>query len=611
MTGQDEVGSSRTLAVIRSGSHASSPHGDRRRVVTVGLLAAKTSAATRNRAGRWRSVPEMNAFMRQARGLCGLLALVGSASAGPARVAPPPLPPSPDEIYGELFAAVQRAPVFDDQKAFPDGVPRGDPAAIVAAYAVAKRGGAPIDLPRFVAEHFLMPETAAGVVPPEPTLPRHLNALWDVLRRAPDRAVADSSLLPLPHPYIVPGGRFREVYYWDSYFTMLGLRASGREDLIESMIDNFACELAAFGLIPNGNRTYYLSRSQPPFFALMVELLAKKQGAAAYRRSVPALRAEHAYWMDETFPSRHVVHLAGGTVLNRYWDRRDTPRPEAFAKDEALAKSALDRAAGDVCRDLRSAAESGWDFSSRWFADGHRLATIRTTQLVPVDLNCLLWQLERTLAHASEIAGDAAAAAGFRAAAARRKDAILRCCWSGADGLFVDYDLARNRRSEALTLAGVTPLFFGIATPAQADAVAKTVRERFLRPGGVVTTLVKTGEQWDAPNGWAPLEWMTIRGLARYGHADLAAEIARRWIALNREVYARTGKMMEKYDVENTALRAGGGEYPSQDGFGWTNGVLLALLRDYPEKNSATATAVEGRHAAMSDDAAPVVSTGR
>lgn len=535
---------------------------------------------------------DMNAFGRRARELCGALGLVGAIFVfATARAASAPLPrelpPSPEEIYGDLFTDVQRAPVFDDQKTFPDCVPRGDPAAIVAAYVAAKRDHAPVDLGRFVREHFLVPVTAASVVPAEPTLTQHVSALWDVLRRAPDRAVPGSSLLPLPRPYVVPGGRFREVYYWDSYFTMLGLRASGREDLIASMVENFAYELTAFGLIPNGNRTYYLSRSQPPFFALMVELLAEKHGDAVYRRYLPALRAEHAYWMDETFPSRHVVRLADGAVLNRYWDRRDTPRPEAFAQDEALARAAPERAAGNVCRDLRSAAESGWDFSSRWFGDDRRLATIRTTQLVPVDLNCLLWQLERTLARASDLAGDAAAAARYRTAATARKEAILRECWSEADGFFFDYDLAHGRRSDALTLAGVAPLFLGMATPAQADAVARTMRAKFLRPGGVVTTLVKTGEQWDAPNGWAPLEWMTIRGLARYGHDNLAAEIAHRWIALNRDVYARTGKMMEKYDVENTSLRAGGGEYPSQDGFGWTNGVLLALLRDYPAERDA------------------------
>ncbi|HVU32823.1 MAG TPA: trehalase family glycosidase [Opitutaceae bacterium] len=149
-----------------------------------------------------------------------------------------------------------------------------------------------------------------------------------------------------------------------------------------------------------------------------------------------------------------------------------------------------------------------------------------------------------------------------------------------AAGYFFDWNRTRGERSRADTLAGVLPLFVRLATPEEAAATARTIRRRFLRPGGVVTTLTVTGQQWDAPNGWAPLEWMTIRGLENYGHHALAAEIARRWLALNQAVYARTGRMMEKYDVENLHRAAGGGEYPSQDGFGWTNGVWLALSRE-------------------------------
>ncbi|MBI2512529.1 MAG: alpha,alpha-trehalase TreA [Opitutae bacterium] len=492
------------------------------------------------------------------------------------------LPPSPDVVYGELFADVQRTHVFADQKTFPDCVARRSAAEVNAAYA-AERDRPGFDLARFVAQNFLVPAESRVATRPGAELRAHLDELWPKLTRPADAPRAESSLLPLPHAYVVPGGRFREVYYWDSYFTMLGLRESGREDLIESMVANFAHELATYGLIPNGNRSYYLTRSQPPFFALMVELLADKNGDAVLRRHRAALEAEHAYWMDERAPTRHVVRLADGTVLNRYWDRGTTPRPESFAIDEDAAPASA-RPAAEFFRDVRSAAESGWDFSSRWFADGKSPATIETTQVVPVDLNCLLYQLERTLAHARELSGDAAGAAELRALAERRKAAIATHCWSARDGFFVDLDARTGARREALTLAGVAPLFLGVATPEQAAAVARTLREHFLRPGGLVTTLARTGQQWDAPNGWAPLQWMAIAGLRRYGHDALAAEIARRWIALNRDVYARTGRMMEKYDVEDLSLAAGGGEYPTQDGFGWTNGVLLKLQALYPPR---------------------------
>jgi len=512
--------------------------------------------------------------------LCLLLAALSVGSVKVTGRAAPEAHPSPDQIYGTLFADVQRARVFPDQKTFADCVPKGTPGAILAAYKAEKEKRGNVDLKRFVLAHFLVPETQHPQISASANLEDHLRELWDVLRRNPAGVPAGSSLLPLPYPYVVPGGRFREVYYWDSYFTMLGLREAGRDDLIGSMVGDFAHELATYGLIPNGNRTYYLSRSQPPFFSLMVELLAESKGEGVYKANRPALAAEYAYWMDRTFPTRHVVHLPDGGALNRYFDRCDTPRPEAFADDEKASRVSMPPTG--FFRDIRSAAESGWDFSSRWLGDGTDLATIKTTEIVPVDLNCLLFHLESTLAKACALAGDPASAGIVRSAAERRKAALLRACWSQADGFFFDFDLASHRRSPAFTLAGVAPLFFRLATQAQADAVAETIRARFLRAGGVVTTLIATGQQWDAPNGWAPLQWMTIRGLANYGHGALAADIAGRWIKLNRDVYRRTGKMMEKYNVEDTSLPAGGGEYPSQDGFGWTNGVLLSLMRLYP-----------------------------
>jgi len=486
-------------------------------------------------------------------------------------------PPGPDELYGPLFEAVQRSRTFADQKTFPDAVARENPEEIRQQYVATKPAGA--ELKHFVEAHFLLPEARSITVPGSRSLEAHLKTLWPLLRRQPDRDIPGSSLLPLPYPYIVPGGRFREIYYWDSYFTMLGLRESGEEEMIEAMVANFGALIARYGHIPNGNRTYYLSRSQPPFFALMVEFLAEKKGEAVFQTYRDALSAEYDYWMDRSAPTHHVVAMPEGGVLNRYYDQRDTPRPEAFAIDEETArKSSRDRK--EVYRDLRSAAESGWDFSSRWFADGKSLATIETTDVVPVDLNCLLFQLEQTLAKACELSGDVEHAAALKAAAERRKQLILRYCWSADDRFFVDYRLRERCRSHALTLAGLVPLFLHIATPQQASAVAQRIEKDFLRPGGVVTTLVSTGEQWDWPNGWAPLEWMTIRGLRNYGHAALATEIARRWIKLNRDVYARTGRMMEKYNVVDLSLAAGGGEYSAQDGFGWTNGVLLKLLSD-------------------------------
>jgi alpha,alpha-trehalase len=213
-------------------------------------------------------------------------------------------------------------------------------------------------------------------------LRRHLDTLWTVLARpaAPPADPADSlaafrSLLPLPKPYIVPGGRFREVYYWDSYFTMLGLAEAGRNELLNDLTDNFAFLINRYGFVPNGNRSYYLTRSQPPFFGRMVALLAKDQGNGILLRYRAALEREYRYWMlgaEKLAPgtaAHRVVKLPTGAVLNRYWDESTQPREESFVEDVTAAKLSKQPAA-QFYRNVRAAAASGWDFSSRWFQPG-------------------------------------------------------------------------------------------------------------------------------------------------------------------------------------------------------------------------------------------------
>ncbi len=259
----------------------------------------------------------------------------------------------------------------------------------------------------------------------------YIAGLWNVLEQRTGDVAPAASLLALPHPFIVPGGRFTEMYYWDSYFTMLGLEADARHDMVENMVADFAYEIDRFGHIPNGNRTYYLSRSQPPFFASMIDLIAARDGPRAYLRYLPELQREYDYWMDgaaELARGRayhNVVRLADGTVLNRYWDARDVPRDESYREDVTTALSTR-RSATDVYRNLRAAAESGWDFSSRWLADGVHLATVQTLSILPVDLNSLLEHLEATLAHGYALRGDGVHARLFAARAAARAAAMRR-----------------------------------------------------------------------------------------------------------------------------------------------------------------------------------------
>lgn len=495
---------------------------------------------------------------------------------------------SPSHLFGQLFVDVQMQRVFPDGKTFVDALPNDAPAAIVHRYEE-ERGKPGFDLSAFVHQNFTVPPPKDSGYRSDPSedVCRHIDGLWQVLERRPDSGSQGpySSLLPLSRPYVVPGGRFDEIYYWDSYFTMLGLEESGRHDLAGSMVANFVSLVDRYGHIPNGNRSYFLSRSQPPFFSSMVELIVtgSHDPEATYAAFLPALSKEYAFWMegaDTLEPGkahRRVVRLADGTLLNRYWDDSDSPREESYREDVETARTS-NRLAAEVYRDLRAAAESGWDFSSRWLADGKSLATINTTALVPVDLNSLLFHLETTLGKAYAASRRPERAAEFRARAALRKAAVRRYLWDAGEGIFSDYLWRENKPTGQVTAASLYPLFFGLATQAQADRVAQVVRSHLLTPGGLLTTTVQSGQQWDAPNGWAPLQWIAIAGLNAYDKRALAQTIAQRWIGRVVSAYRNTGKLMEKYNVVNPSLEAGGGEYPGQDGFGWTNGVTRKLL---------------------------------
>ena len=457
---------------------------------------------------------------------------------------------SPADGLGALFAAVQERALFADGKTFADAVPRRAPAAIVHDFDQAPSMD-DAALRAFVLANFALPSLGPAIAtPPGLPLRAHIAASWDALARPATPACG--SALAVDAAHIVPGGRFREPYYWDSYFSLLGL-ARDRPALAEATVDALTGLIERHGHVPNGARSYYLSRSQPPLFALMPALTPS---GMTPRRRAAAVR-EYRWWMS----GARAVRLPDGGVLNRYWDDRDRPRDESWREDvAAAARSGRPDAA--VWRDLRAGAESGWDFSSRWLGDGRDLATIRTTRILPVDLNALLYAVETTL--------------GLAAAAAARRAAIDRHLWSAGEGRYADLDLDRGPTLH-VSAATLTPLFAGCASSEQAASVATLTERVLLAPGGLRTTLVETGEQWDAPNGWAPLQWFASRGLRRYGHARLAQRIEDAWLATVAHPFAATGRLVEKYDVERGGA-GGGGEYPVQDGFGWTNGVTAALL---------------------------------
>ncbi len=340
---------------------------------------------------------------------------------------------SPATLFGPLHAAVQERAILADGKTFVDALPRRPVAAILDDFA-----GLPADddaLRAFVAANFELPAPIA-----RPALRRagqplrgYIRDLWKDLARAPQADRPASSALPVRHPHVVPGGRFREIYYWDSFFSMLGLVRDGEHALANGLVEAMTDLISAHGYVPNGTRTYYLGRSQPPLYHMMVGLLAAHDPDVAARR-LAAMKREHAWWMEGAekarpgAPVRRVARLADGSLLNRYWDPLDAPRDESWREDVAIAR-ASDRPAGDVYRDLRAGAESGWDFSSRWLEDSS-LATIRTTAIIPIDLNAFLYGLETAIA----AAGDPADARAYGDRASARRAAIERHQWDAGGG---------------------------------------------------------------------------------------------------------------------------------------------------------------------------------
>jgi alpha,alpha-trehalase len=491
-----------------------------------------------------------------------------------------------DFYTSALFHDVQLKAIFPDSKTFVDCTPKKNIEEILDEYESIK-SKPDFDLVEFVNRNFDLPVRPKSTFTTDTTLAmdEHITKLWATLTRKADDVDPRSSLIPLPNDYVVPGGRFSEVYYWDSYFTILGLKAQKRYDLIQNMVKNFAHLIDTVGFIPNGNRNYYLTRSQPPFFSLIIKELEEYDSLAA-DHYLDAMVKEYKFWMNGIDSvknpgdaNQHVVMLPDGTIMNRYFDKGDSPRPEAYKEDYALGQQQKSNEK-KIYKDLRSAAESGWDFSSRWFADGKSLSTIHTTDIIPVDLNCLLAHLERMIAKGYTLRGQADLASTYTQSADKRGRALLAFSWDAEENYFFDYDFAKGETTGVKSLAGMFPFFFQMAQKDHAEKASIVIKSEFLKPGGLVTSLTDTDQQWDAPNGWAPLQWMTYKGLKNYQLDNLADVIRDRWLRQNERVYKATGKMMEKYNVMDTTLIAGGGEYPNQDGFGWSNGVALAFKKE-------------------------------
>ncbi|TMP42869.1 alpha,alpha-trehalase [Pseudoalteromonas citrea] len=480
-----------------------------------------------------------------------------------------------------LFIDVQKSALFKDSKTFADAIPNVSWQHAEEGYLACKPKNK-AELTRFIASQFSF---AANCELDElhgiESVQDYITALWTRLQR-PAMTQDEGSLLALPHSYIVPGGRFNEIYYWDSYFTALGLEDRGDIEQIEAMVDNFIDLIARFDCVPNGNRLYYTSRSQPPVLSLMVEMLLpyKKQDHEWLLKVTNAMKAEHDFWhkgealLNAKYTShKRVVRVNEAVILNRFWDDNATPRPESYKEDVQLAAQLSEPEKGHFYRNIRAACESGWDFSARWLDDGVNLSTINTTNRIPIDLNCLLYKLETMISTCCSALGERNLSAEFEMRALQRKLAINELLWCDTSRFYFDFDLPCEQLSPVLSLASCVPLFTGICDATQAKYIADRLASDFLKEGGLVSCLSETEEQWDSPNGWAPQQWFAVKGLLDYGHNALADKIRLRWITMIEMDFKSRGCLLEKYNVVSPNQTAGGGEYQVQQGFGWTNGV--------------------------------------
>ncbi|MPT31922.1 MAG: trehalase [Chryseobacterium sp.] len=483
--------------------------------------------------------------------------------------------------FYNLFEAVQKAEIFEDQKTMVDAIPLFPIDEIEKKYEEEKNYP-DFDLKEFVLQNFFLEQLSEkenDSLRNKLPIKEHIKKLWNRLTKTAYEE--RGTLLGLPKPYIVPGGRFIEFFYWDSYFVMLGLQVSGNIEMMKNIVENCSYLIMNYGFVPNASRSYFLSRSQPPYFSLMLDLIYESTNdEKIYSQYFETLEKEYQFWMsgiedlEKGKAVKRVLKTNEGDILNRYYDNENLPRPESYLID---VKDFENSRNPEFYRNVRAACESGWDFSSRWFEDGENIQTIYTLELAQVDVNCLLWHLETTLAKASRINEKFDIEEKYHLLADKRKSNIDKYFWDEESKIYRDYNFIKNKKTQSEHIASLYPLFIKLSSNQQAEEMSQRISEKFLHSGGLVTTTKQTGQQWDFPNAWAPNQWIGYVAMKNYGFDDLAEQIKNNWSGNVERVYNNTGKLMEKYNAVDVKSIAGGGEYPNQDGFGWTNGVYLKM----------------------------------
>ncbi|XP_057320154.1 trehalase-like isoform X1 [Microplitis mediator] len=529
----------------------------------------------------------------------------------------------PIYCHGELLKTVQLAEVFSDSKTFVDLYQLHDPSVTLANFEkfMSATGGNPnkTEVSKFVAANF---HSSIDVLPwtpsdwqSNPTIleriqdPKYrqwayqLNFVWlNLSRQMSPEIIARPerySAIPLENGFIVPGGRFQETYYWDSYWVIEGLLISGMKETAKGIILNFISMVNRFGFIPNGGRVYYLMRSQPPLLIPMVEKYIEATGDIKFLSdNLLTLEKEFAFFIREK--TIEVTKNNKTHKMARYVVNSDGPRPESYREDfkEAQNFDSIERRK-TFYEDIKAGAESGWDFSSRWFIPSGpglgNLSDISTRNIIPVDLNAFLQRNARLLSQFNQLLGNEVKARKYRNIAIDYQNAIDDILWNEELGIWLDYDMKNGRPRKFFYPSNLTPLYTRSFDRKNASTYAQKVVD-YLKAegidsfmGGTPTSLTHTGEQWDWPNAWPPLQSIMVQGLRNLGiepALSMAKELAMRWLKANYIGFQEGGVMYEKYSAIDPGKYGGGGEYDVQAGFGWTNGIVFEFLDTYPDAKS-------------------------
>ncbi|XP_075230826.1 trehalase-like isoform X3 [Lycorma delicatula] len=521
------------------------------------------------------------------------------------------------KIYceGELLHDVQLSHLFKDSKIFVDFKLKFPEDEILTKYKDLKQKGTlrRKEIRKFVEENFERGNELEQWVPEdwtkEPNITKrisseaykkwvlHLNTMWRVLARKVKKEVKENpnmfSLLYVPNGFIIPGGRFTELYYWDTYWIIKGLLLCDMPVSVKGIIENLLYLVKFYGLVPNGSRVYYLTRSQPPLLIQMVDVYYKRTDDWDFvKKNLKYLSLEFDYWWEN-----HMITVEKDGKyykLARYFSYVPTPRPESYREDYLIAQEV--EVEEEYYIKIRSAAETGWDFSSRWFIDQNctnegTLSNVAAPQIVPVDLNSFLQLNAEILGDYYARMGNTNKAKEYFMKGKQLLDGITAVLWHEDLGIWLDYDSVNREARKYFYASNFTPLFTSSYYKTWSKSILSKKIIGYLKLnsigsylGGVPTSLEETGEQWDFPNAWGPLQSIIIQGLDKLGteaSVKEAYKLADRWIRSNYEGFKISHTMYEKYDALRPGETGEGGEYVPQTGFGWTNGVVLELLDKY------------------------------